>query len=409
VNAYLLDDSKAHGLKAMFYCHDTYGLGHIRRTLTLSHHFRAIHPEISQLILTGSPVASAFTYPDGADFVKLPSVTKDAAGAYTSRTLGHMPFDGIRDLRRDLILAAAKQYQPDFFFVDHAPAGLRGEVVETLRYLKREMPETRLVIGLRDVMDEAPAVRKAWQKDGVYELFDDLYDMIFVYGHRNFYDVVEEYGLSEKAAAKTRFVGYLKREAGQRTPDEIRASIDMQTDKLVLVTAGGGGDGQALFDATIRDLKLTQQQDFDTLIVGGPLQSNEERDQIRARLGDRGNVHFLDFTDDMPGYIGAADAVISMGGYNTVCETMSLHRPTVIVPRIFPRKEQLIRASFLNRHGYVGMLHPDDLEPTSLTRAAFQLLERDEQTIPELPMEGLTNLVDELEQERQAQLAGSAA
>lgn len=404
MNTYLLDDSKAQGLKAMFYCHDTYGLGHIRRTLTLSHHFRAIHPEISQLILTGSPVASAFTYPDGADFVKLPSVTKDAAGEYTSRTLGHMPFDVIRNLRRDLILAAAKQYQPDFFFVDHAPAGLRGEVVETLRYLKRELPETRLVIGLRDVMDEAPAVRKTWKKDGAYELFDDLYDMIFVYGHRNFYDIVEEYGLSEKAAAKTRFVGYLKREAGQRTPEEIRASIDMQTDKLVLVTAGGGGDGKALFDATIRDLKATQQQDFDCMIVGGPLLADENRKEIRAHLGHRGNVHFLDFTDDMPGYIGAADAVISMGGYNTVCETMSLHRPTVIVPRVSPRKEQLIRASFLKDHGYVGMIHPGELEPMSLTKAAFRLLEMDEAAIPHLPMDGLRNMVTDLEAAHQHQV-----
>jgi predicted glycosyltransferase len=138
--------------------------------------------------------------------------------------------------------------------------------------------------------------------------------MIFVYGHRSFYDVVAEYGPSDKAAAKTRFMGYLRREAGQRTPGEVRASIDMQTDKLVLVTAGGGGDGKALFDATIRDLKTTKQQDLDTLMVGGPLQSDADRNELRVRLGDRGNVHFLDLTDDMPGYIGPANAVINMGG-----------------------------------------------------------------------------------------------
>jgi predicted glycosyltransferase len=381
----------------MFYSHDTYGLGHLRRTLTLANHFRAIRPEISQLILTGSPVASSFAYPDGADFIKLPSVTKDAAGAYEPRTLDGIDFPLIRDMRQDVILAAAKRYTPNMLFVDHAPAGLRGEMVETLRYMKRQMPETRLVVGLRDVMDEAPAVREAWAKDGVYELLDNLYDHIFVYGHRAFYDVIEEYGLSEKAAAKTRFVGYLKRDAGQRSREEIRASIEMQTDKLVLITSGGGGDGRTLFEATLRDIQLSQQGHFDSLIVGGPLLSDADRQEIRERLGPRGNVHFLDFTDDMPGYIGAADAVISMGGYNTVCETMSLRRPTLIVPRVSPRKEQLIRASFLNDHGYVDMLHPEALHPRSLTRAAFRLLERGEDSVPELPLQGLTNMVTELD------------
>lgn len=391
------------GLKAMFYCHDTYGLGHLRRTLTLAHHFRKIRPEISQLIVTGSPIASSFSYPDGADFIKLPSVTKASDGTYEPRTLESIDIDGMRDLRQALILAAAKKYQPDFLIVDHAPAGLKGEVVETLQYLKQHLPDTRLILGLRDVMDEAPTVRESWIRAGAYELFDDFYDRIFVYGHRHFYDVIEEYGISDKAADKTRFVGYLHRDAGRRTREEIRKSIDMQTDHLVLVTAGGGGDGRTLFEAMIRDLETTRQRDFDTLIVGGPLLSRDDRRELRGRLDKLGNVNVLPFTDDLPGYIGAANAVIGMGGYNTVCETLSLRRPTLIVPRVAPRKEQLIRATFLEQHGYVSKLHPQDLAPRSLVSGAFDLLENGDSR-PALPMHGLTNMVDELDQERAAQI-----
>ncbi|MCC6313200.1 MAG: hypothetical protein IT337_04245 [Thermomicrobiales bacterium] len=382
--------------RAMFYCHDTYGLGHLRRTLTLAHHFRTMQPDLSQLIVSGSPVATAFAYPEGADVIKLPSVTKAASGAYQPRTLGHVSFDSVRDMRRDLILAAARQFRPHLFFVDHAPGGLRGEAVETLRRLKEESPSVQLVLGLRDVMDDAPVVREAWAREGAYELFDEVYDTIFVYGHRAFYDVVAEYGLSDIAAAKTRFVGYLRRDAGQRTREEIRASLGLRTDKLVLVTAGGGGDGRTLFEAMIRDLRLTRPRDFDCLIVGGPLLSGADRDDLRARLGDQDNFHYLDFTDDMPGHIGAADAVIGMGGYNTVCETLSLRCPTTIVPRVSPRKEQLIRASFLNRYGYVDMIHPHELAPRSLVKAAARMLEQCALPAPELPMQGLTNIATAL-------------
>src|SRR5690606_8401441 len=127
------------------------------------------------------------------DYVKLPAVTKNGLGEYEPRSLTGSGIEAIRDMRQDILLSAARHFQPDAFIVDHAPAGLRGEAVATLRYLKREFPNTKLIVGLRDIMDEAPKVRQTWTKDGVYELFDDLYDLILVYGNRGFYDVVSEY------------------------------------------------------------------------------------------------------------------------------------------------------------------------------------------------------------------------
>ena len=381
------------GAKAMFYCHDTFGLGHLRRTLTLAKHLRLTAPDVSQLIVTGSPIANRFAFPPGTDYVKLPSVTKNDQGAYEPRSLPGSPMASVRDMRQDILLAAAGNYQPDFFIVDHAPGGLQGEAIATLRHLKEEFPETKLIVGLRDIMDEAATVRKSWAREGVY----DLYDLILVYGNRAFYDVVNEYGLSARAAEKTRFVGYLGREPGARSRADIRASLDMQTDKLVVVTAGGGGDGRAIFDAMLRDLQIREQKDFDRLIVGGPLLSETDQTEFRTRLGSRGNVHFLDFTDDLPSYIGAADAVISMGGYNTVCEILSLNRPALIVPRVKPRQEQLIRATVLSDHGLVEMIHPDKLEPERLLTSTRDLLAGSSPLRPMLTLDGLPNVVTELD------------
>ncbi len=385
------------GAKAMFYCHDTFGLGHLRRTLTLAKHLRLSAPHVSQLIVTGSPIANRFSYPAGTDYVKLPSVTKNDRGAYEPRSLPGSDMPDVRNMRRDILLAAARNFQPDFFIVDHAPGGLQGEAIATLRLLKETFPDTKLIVGLRDIMDDAATVRTSWAREGVYELFDDLYDLIFVYGNRAFYDVVSEYGLSAQAAKKTRFVGYLGREPGSRSRTAIRASLDMQTDTLVVVTAGGGGDGRTIFQAMLRDLSIRDQGDFDCLIVGGPLVSDADRAELRTGAGGRGNVHFLDFTDDLPSYIGAADAVISMGGYNTVCEILSLNRPALIVPRVKPRQEQLIRATVLSGHGLVDMIHPDDLEPDRLLTSTRDLLATSSHLRPMLTLNGLPNVVSELD------------
>src|SRR5207244_3197448 len=152
-------------------------------------------PLLTQLIVTGSPLAHRFELPPGADYIKLPSVVKVAAERYESRDL-EVPFADVRDLRRELLLGAARHFEPDALVVDNVPAGLKGELVPTLRYLKRSA--CRTILGLRDVVDEADWVRRAWARDGSYELLDDLYDRILVYGRRDVYDTVAEYGLSAR-------------------------------------------------------------------------------------------------------------------------------------------------------------------------------------------------------------------
>ncbi len=390
-----LNASIAPGSKGMFYCHDTYGLGHLRRTLALANHFQANVPGLSQLIVTGSPVAEQFRFPQGTDYVKLPSVTKNGNGDYEPRSL-LSGIDMVRDMRRDILLSAARHYQPDFFIVDHAPAGLRGEVVQTLRHLKQAFPETKLIVGLRDVMDEASAVRRSWAREGIYELLDDVYDLILVYGDRGFYDVVQEYGLSCRAAAKTRFVGYIGREPGRRPREEVRASLEMATDKLVVVTGGEGGDAALLYEAMLQDLSNSSDSNFDCLIVNGPLQSEATRSRMRKQCGTRGNVHFLDFTSDLASYLGAADAIVSMGGYNSVCEILALGLPAIIVPRTKPRQEQLIRARMLSHRGLVQMVHPSELKPGALLGAIEEVLAKPSVERPGFPMDGLGNIVSAL-------------
>src|SRR6266540_495709 len=114
--------TSAPGTCALFYCHDTYGLGHLRRTLLLGHALQARAPALTQLIVTGSPLAHAFSLPRCADYMKLPSVVKVGSDQYEPSALP-IPFAAIRDLRRDLLLATADHVRPRLVVVDNVPAG----------------------------------------------------------------------------------------------------------------------------------------------------------------------------------------------------------------------------------------------------------------------------------------------
>jgi predicted glycosyltransferase len=262
--------------------------------------------------------------------------------------------------------------QPDVFVVDNVPAGLRGEILPTLRYLKGSSPGTRLVLGLRDIIDDPAHVRRAWMRDGAYRLLDDVYDLIIVYGDQDVYDVVREYGFSERAAAKTRFVGYLERELAD---DATLPSGAARSQPLVLVTAGGGGDGYGLFRAALDSVRAVPAADqFDWLLVGGPLLPADDRKNLAAKSAASASVRFLPSTPDLLGFVAAADVVVSMGGYNSLCEILSFARPALIVPRVAPRREQLIRASILSERGLVRMVHPDALTPGRLVQEIVELV-----------------------------------
>lgn len=392
----------------MLYSHDSYGLGHLTRTVTLAGYLRDCWPGTSQLIVTGSPLAHHLRLPDDSDYVKLPSVVKVAADRYEARSLA-LGFDEVRSLRSEILLSVARKFAPDALIVDNVPGGLEGELRPALLHLKETFPGTRLVLGLRDIVDEAPRVRRTWTRDGVYELLEEVYDLILVYGDREVYDPVAEYGLRPRVAEKTRYVGYLRR--GSSTPvNQARASLLVRSNRLVLVMAGGGGDGYYLLRTALDGLRLRPEAArLDWVLVGGPLMPQTHQNNLEQLANETPGARFRRFVPDLASYVAAADAVVSMGGYNSICEILTADRPSVVVPRVDPRTEQLIRAEALRSRSRIRVIHPRDLTPTRLVDEVDELVER-EGPASDLPdLDGLRGAASELEEVLAAAGAGRFA
>ena len=118
-------DAGTRGPRIMFYSHDTFGLGHLRRSRALAGALTAADPSASALILTGSPVAGRFSFPSRVDHVRLPGVIKRSDGSYASRTMG-MSIEETADLRAALIRSTVEQYAPDVLIADDKePTGFR--------------------------------------------------------------------------------------------------------------------------------------------------------------------------------------------------------------------------------------------------------------------------------------------
>ena len=358
----------------LMYSHDTYGLGHIRRTMAIASHL--LGPRINILILTGSPIVGRFSFPEQIDFVRIPGMIKKTNDEYLPLSI-KINVQHALDIRKNIITATAKTFQPHLFIVDKEPLGLKKEVLPTLQWLRRCRPDTRAILGLRDIMDDAETVKKDWKDKRVYQHLENLYSEIWIYGIREFYDPVTEYNISESISRKMYFTGYIPRKIpGKETVRHFKKEIGLKNDqKLVVVTTGGGGDGYRVMDTYLTALESYENpQSFKSVLITGPFMPKQERRDVfkRARkLGAR-TYHFY---RQMEKIFAAADVVVSMGGYNTLCEILGQGTVSLVIPRETPRKEQIIRARAFNRQNLVDYIPWDDFTPELLSKKVAALLQ----------------------------------
>jgi predicted glycosyltransferase len=353
-------------MKIAMYSHDTMGLGHMRRNLLIAQELRA-RLGATVLMISGAWEAGLFALPAGIDCVTLPALQKETDGGYAPRRLC-LPYHQLIHLRAQTLEASLRAFEPDLLVVDKVPRGVGGELVDALQSLRRHA-KTRCVLGLRDILDEGSAVRREWQAQANEEAVRDYYDQIWVYGDSSVYDVVGEYGFSPELAEKVRYCGYLNRRptitpAREQIEDAV-AELRLPAGRLALCMVGGGQDGAALARAFAR---ARLPEGMNGLIVTGPFMPEEVRRELGHLSASSERLRVIEFVNETAALLLAADRVVTMGGYNSVCEALSYGVPALVVPRVRPRREQLVRAEHFAKLGLLEMLHPDDLTPEAIAR-----------------------------------------
>jgi predicted glycosyltransferase len=352
--------------KILLYSHDTFGLGNIRRTLLLAQELIEQYPGAAILLITGSQMIHSFRIPEGVDYIKLPCLDRIEADRYEPRFLSACSAE-VKRTRCAILENAVLGFAPDLMIVDKRPAGVDGELLDTLRALRRLNLSTKLVLGMRDILDEPERTRRSLHANGSFEIIEEFYDEVWVYGLQSLFDPVKEYGFPEEVARITRFCGYLKRPTVQTARNA--------GEPHVLVTTGGGGDGGRMIEAYLEGLsRLPRNVALRSTVVFGPQMSPDRRADLLKRFGYLADVTFSEFEPDLAKLYAEADIVVSMAGYNTVCELLSSSRRAILVPRAEPVQEQLIRARLLARQGLFEIVEPQDLNPDTLIKKVLAAL-----------------------------------
>ncbi|TKB17461.1 MAG: hypothetical protein E5V75_12085 [Mesorhizobium sp.] len=377
----------AQDARILMYSHDTFGLGHLQRCRTIAHSLVEDFRGLQVLIISGAPIAGAFDYRARVDFVKIPSVIKLRNGEYTSLEKDIDLHETLR-MRQSIIRHTAESFRPDIFIVDKEPLGLRGEIEDTLSYLKTR--GTTLVLGLREVMDAPHLLEAEWARRDVMRKIGLFYDKVWAYGPPDFYDPLTGLDVPPAVRAKMRFVGFL-----QRSLQRIELPGHRPEGEYILVTTGGGGDGAELIHDVIDAYQQDPQLQHRALIVLGPYMPARKRNKLLKKGAKIPYIKIIEFDNRMEDLIAGAKAVVAMGGYNTYCEILSFDKPALIVPRTEPREEQLIRARRAAELGLIEMLLPEEAKDSQRFADALVMLPdrpRPSQSNPHLRLEGLPHI-----------------
>lgn len=367
------------GPTVVMYSPDTIGLGHIRRHSSIAAELVSHAPGANVVMLIGTGNGAFFELPQGVDSIKIPSVLKTGSDTWRARSLDFSS-ETTRRIRSGIVRETLDTLRPDVFLVDHLPAGIWRELVPVLGFLKEHSPQTKIVLGLRDILDEEHHVRRRWEADRTYDLIKDYYDSIFIYGDNAIFPSAQRYGLDDSVCDDVRYMGYIgPRSAPPLSPQAAAETLGLARtpgSKLMVVTAGGGFDAYPMMSAVLDALEVTVPAERpDTIMISGPLMPMDQRTMLTERSKSL-RTTVVPFTSNMRAFLAAADLVVTMGGYNSMIETMATGKPTINIPRSGPSQEQTLRARLFQEMGLLRHVPLASAEASSLAAALAEEIQR---------------------------------
>lgn len=331
------------------------GLGHVRRNLTLAAELVRTRPDALVLLVTGAEDLDAFSIPDSVDVLRLPGLSKVDNHRYAARRLS-ISAGEVRALRAALLSAAVETFRPDVVLADKHPGGVQGELVPALE--RHRAAGGRAAFGLRDVLDEPKDARREWRRSGAGVHLADFHHLVLVYGQADLLDPLAGLAVPSVLRDRVRFCGYVVDDV----PDTKAAAPSARARPMVLATVGGGEDGTQVLRTL---LQAARHAPWGVVAVTGPHATPAARAELEP-LARVAGASLVRSCRDLGRKLDAVDAVVCMGGYNSLTEVLAAAVPAVCVPRVTPRTEQLIRAHAFADRGLLRVLEPTRLDADRL-------------------------------------------
>jgi predicted glycosyltransferase len=140
---------------------------------------------------------------------------------------------------------------------------------------------------------------------------------------------------------------------------------------------GGGNDAFPLAKAFLEAFPaIFSELGMQAVVLTGPNMPSQQRDLLRQACRTSA-VRIENGIEDAGHWIRDASAILTMAGYNSLCEILKWRKRALVVPRGGPSAEQQIRSRLFAERSLVRALGPGTPAPEQLAEALVRLLLED--------------------------------
>ena len=350
-----MTDSQLRAPRAFFYVQHLLGIGHLARASRIA---RALAEDgFDVTVVTGGTPVTGFPGPL-VHHVALPPITAGDAGFSGLADIDGNPVDdAFKDNRKERLLAAFNQSQPDIVIIEAFPFGrrqVRFELLPLLEAIAAMDNKPLVVTSLRDILQERS---KPGRDEETVALVKQYFDRVLVHGDPAFARLEDTFPLAADITDKVIYTGLVAAPAPARPTERFD----------VIVSAGGGAVGNALIRAALEAAKSIAKP-LSWALITGPNLPQSDFDAISADAP--AHVSVTRFRPDFASLLAGARLSVSQAGYNTVCDILRAGCHALLIPfTAGGETEQTVRAERLEKLGLAHVLAEDDLSADSMTRA----------------------------------------
>lgn len=343
-------------LRVVFYAVNGSGLGHVTRLVAIARWMRRLETLLSGtppelLFLTSTEATSLLSEHRLAAF-KLPS--KGVARSAGLDVLEH------RRLAKHFVWQTIGTMAPDLLVVDTFPHGSFDELLPIL-----DGPFAKVLV-LR-------AVKPEYAQRPVFQASMRLYDRVIVPHAAGSEPALEAQLPAERPASWVGDILNIETSGARndgpssRLHQTLRDELGLGDERLVYLSAGGGGDPTTERALTTLVTALADRPDLHLLVGAGPLYRGRRLHGARLTWFDRA---------DVGRFFPAVDAAITAAGYNTFHELLHLGVPSAFFSQDKIADEQHRRIAAASAAGAalaLGQL--ETLQPSELRATIDRLLD----------------------------------
>ena len=345
--------------RILFYVQHLLGIGHLMRAARLARALAAAGIEVD-LVSGGAPPPGLEL--GGARLVELPSArSRDESFAELVDAAGRPVDDAWRAARRERLLGLFRSRRPDGLIFEMFPFGRRQMHFELLPLLEAalaETPQPLIVASVRDIVQR----RTPERDEETLALVTRAFDLVLVHGDPALVRFEESFPLAHRLGGRLHYTGYL---AGPPAPRSAAGGAGLGE---VVVSAGGGAVGQALFAATLAARPLTRlaQAPWRLLVghqISGPAFAAFRNQAPTGVTVERTRPDFREI-------LAKCRISVSQAGYNTVMDILAAQARAVLIPFAgHGESEQSLRAERLAARGRAQLVPEAELGPARLAAA----------------------------------------